>query len=569
MVSLLPAAALMNLNNTRNSLLILLLAAVLSGLIGSCTATQKPDVTGNENEIEQYMQSGFQAYDSNDYDLAQIYFDSAQLLVNEHTDTAKRVKLLFNQTEILKLKGEYDTCLTNYFEAARLSKITSDSSRFALSLYNISCIQYYLGKYQACLNYADSAQALYIALHNDSRVADCYTMMGIAMRKLKSPESLDYLELALHTYEKTEDEENIAIAYNNIANHLTDMGQYAEAADYYHRAVGIQNHGRDDYNLAISLGNYGESLIDVHRFDEARLHIDSSLRMSRRLESKESIEMNFLRLRNYFDAIGSLDSALVMMDSLLEARTRRLEIEGDVLVNTMDKQHKSALSLVESKAEIDHLESARSQAQLILWFIAGISLLLIAGALIIIRKQRQIRAIDRDLHEKEKQAFEAEKALQAHVLQQRETDEQRLRDELEFKRQELIKLSLNVTEREHLLNRLRELASRLEPGEHQTPEQIREIRSLLNNMQDNGKTELNRQIYEINHSFVFQLKSRFPKLSEDDIRLASLLLLDLSSKEIADILCIEAKSVDMKRYRLKKKLEIASDVDLKDFLSGI
>jgi DNA-binding CsgD family transcriptional regulator len=81
--------------------------------------------------------------------------------------------------------------------------------------------------------------------------------------------------------------------------------------------------------------------------------------------------------------------------------------------------------------------------------------------------------------------------------------------------------------------------------------------------------EIYDRIEDMNKSFFFNLKSKYPNLSDDDKRLASLLLIGLSSKEIANILNIEPKSVDMKRYRLKKRLNVESNIDIRTFLEKI
>ena len=48
-----------------------------------------------------------------------------------------------------------------------------------------------------------------------------------------------------------------------------------------------------------------------------------------------------------------------------------------------------------------------------------------------------------------------------------------------------------------------------------------------------------------------------------------MLRLNLSSKEIASIQNISPKSVDMSRYRLRKKLNLAADTELSDYLAEI
>lgn len=70
----------------------------------------------------------------------------------------------------------------------------------------------------------------------------------------------------------------------------------------------------------------------------------------------------------------------------------------------------------------------------------------------------------------------------------------------------------------------------------------------------------------MNPEFSEKLKLKFPKLTKSDIELCSLLKLNLSNKEIAQILNIEYRSVIVKKQRLKKKLNLDSNSDLETFI---
>lgn len=74
-------------------------------------------------------------------------------------------------------------------------------------------------------------------------------------------------------------------------------------------------------------------------------------------------------------------------------------------------------------------------------------------------------------------------------------------------------------------------------------------------------------IHEQNSNFcIHRLTKLFPTITENEKRLASLLHLNLSSKEIASILNISPKSVEMNRYRLRKMLKIISSINLTDYI---
>ena len=84
-----------------------------------------------------------------------------------------------------------------------------------------------------------------------------------------------------------------------------------------------------------------------------------------------------------------------------------------------------------------------------------------------------------------------------------------------------------------------------------------------------GVYKFNANIESLNDSFFLKLNDKYPKLSKNDKRLCALLRLNLSSKEIASIQNISPNSVDVNRYRLRKKLDIDSETDLSEFLNAL
>ncbi|HET8736159.1 MAG TPA: LuxR C-terminal-related transcriptional regulator, partial [Pricia sp.] len=59
---------------------------------------------------------------------------------------------------------------------------------------------------------------------------------------------------------------------------------------------------------------------------------------------------------------------------------------------------------------------------------------------------------------------------------------------------------------------------------------------------------------------------RFPKLTPKDLKLCAYLKMNLSTKEIAPLMGITIRGVEIHRYRLRKKLEMDSSQNLNNFL---
>jgi DNA-binding CsgD family transcriptional regulator len=65
------------------------------------------------------------------------------------------------------------------------------------------------------------------------------------------------------------------------------------------------------------------------------------------------------------------------------------------------------------------------------------------------------------------------------------------------------------------------------------------------------------------------MNQKYPTLTEKEKRLAAYMRLNFSTKDIASILNITTKSVEINRYRLRKKLGIEQGINLYEFILSI
>jgi DNA-binding CsgD family transcriptional regulator len=79
----------------------------------------------------------------------------------------------------------------------------------------------------------------------------------------------------------------------------------------------------------------------------------------------------------------------------------------------------------------------------------------------------------------------------------------------------------------------------------------------------------NKNFDSVHENFMKQLSDRFPNLSKSEKKLCAYLRMDLVSKEIAPLLNISVRGVEISRYRLRLKLELPREVNLTDFLQRL
>ena len=69
--------------------------------------------------------------------------------------------------------------------------------------------------------------------------------------------------------------------------------------------------------------------------------------------------------------------------------------------------------------------------------------------------------------------------------------------------------------------------------------------------------------------FLKRLKEKYPTISPRELDLSTYLLMNMSTKEIAEIMNISSGGVELARYRLRKKLNLTKKENLTGFLMSI
>ncbi len=119
-------------------------------------------------------------------------------------------------------------------------------------------------------------------------------------------------------------------------------------------------------------------------------------------------------------------------------------------------------------------------------------------------------------------------------------------------------------------------------------EMIENIQSILDSEKDFNKlkseikkaikiNEVNKHEWEIfetnlnqiHNEFIINLSKKFPNLTPKDIKLCVYLKMNLSSKEIAPLMNISFRGVELHRYRLRKKLNLTQEDNLSKFLLSL
>lgn len=176
-----------------------------------------------------------------------------------------------------------------------------------------------------------------------------------------------------------------------------------------------------------------------------------------------------------------------------------------------------------------------------------------------------------NLHRLEKQRKTLEEEKERQIKEERiKTMNERLQSDVINKSKELANSTMNLIQKNETLLKIKEelQALRTTPDANLSGRQYQKITHLIDT---HISSDHDWQVFEMNFNqvheqFFKKLKIDFPELTPGDLKLAAYLKMNLSSKEIAPLLNISIRSVENKRYRLRRKLNLDEEVNLTDFM---
>jgi DNA-binding CsgD family transcriptional regulator len=174
-------------------------------------------------------------------------------------------------------------------------------------------------------------------------------------------------------------------------------------------------------------------------------------------------------------------------------------------------------------------------------------------------RRKEEKMIKRNQSQLELKEIEKKQALMT-------IENKRLSEDIEGKNRELAISTMSMIKKNQFLSKIKkDLLS--EGSESRTGSVIKLIDRHLNN-QDDWKF-FEEAFNNADKDFLKKVKELHSSLTNNDLRLCAYLRLNLSSKDIAPLLNISLSSVEIKRYRLRKKMNLSRNEGLTDHLLSL
>lgn len=215
----------------------------------------------------------------------------------------------------------------------------------------------------------------------------------------------------------------------------------------------------------------------------------------------------------------------------------------------------SKLEARDAQLKVSETEQQRAQERT--YFSVGLLLLLVAFFIYTLFRQKKLEKIKRE-------GLIAKQEVLA-------VKQQALDNEVKFKNKQITDFAIHISEKNDLLENIKKKLKNVKAINETHKGIVNETIHYINSDIEHNKEkiQLYQQVDATNDSFRAKLDELYTNLNDKEKKVATMLRLGQTSKQIALQLGISAASVDNYRYNLRKKMEIPKGNSLKDFIKNL
>lgn len=557
----------------------------------SLSLSRKIDYPIGEGFANYYLGAGYYQTIGNN-DSARYYINEA-LNIFEGIQHEEYIVKMNNALGVVEYSsGNYEKAIDYYNEGIAYSRKHKQWDNLANRIGNKSLAYIKKGDYNLGLRYSIESLKLFDSLSEHSneaqlkiRTATASVRVGYAEMGLKNyEEALDYFTRALTIYQETDDKVHQGHTYSDIGNVYSELDQYDNAIDNYLKTLDIAKQNNIPLMEGYVLINLGKVYEEQGQYEKALATLMEGLVLTEKFGTKDDIALNFKQIGHTYLESGDLPHALDYMDKAI-----RLADSIDAAEILSD----SYLSRAEIYSGLGQFQKAfndQKKHQFINDSIFNAKKSQQIEELRVIydteKKEQQIASQNKEivLLEQQEKISTLQKVLLVlflflsligfygirQKLKREKLEKDRIDAELEFKKKQLTTHALHLAQKNEVLEGLKNQAQDLKEQTEAKRGYQQLIRTINFNLQDDNNWEnFARSFEEVHKDFHSKVKAKYPELTSNELRLLALLKMNLSSKEIANILNVSPDGIKKARYRLRKKLGISTEDSLQELALNI
>lgn len=495
-----------------------------------------------------------------------IYYASKVIaMFPEETANDQKATAMFYHSQAEKLLGNFDLSIKNLYDA--LDYVTPGNKELKGQIYALTGALYNkLTDYNKAIEMNEKAISIFKSIGDSISIALCYNDRGIIHYSMNEFQTADqFLQQALAINRARKNLRGISANLNNLCLY---EGNFDEKLGFINEAIIINKNLNSQWSLGENYNNMGKQYFYAKQYDNALQALHKAREVASSIGAKELICDNYEYSSWVYNALGDYKNAykcLMQLHTLskeLQSGSKLRIIEQEISHKRyLDQQRKAEIK--EQAYEIELLK--RNLFTLSVVFVSLIILSIFLYKWYKRRKNMQLMVARYNLEQSEHELAELK-------IRQKELELKSVQNALDNSRQEATSFAVFLHSRNEMLEKIREMIKQGYKMEQQTLiPHLKKVNAFISQYQngDKANSTLLMAVEEKNQEFLQRLVERHPNLTQGEKHLASMLRVNLSTKEIAMLTGNVPKTINMNRYRLRKSLNLSSEEDLTDYLQNI
>jgi DNA-binding CsgD family transcriptional regulator len=409
--------------------------------------------------------------------------------------------------------------------------------------------------------------SLYRSVNDSLNIAGTLTNIAtVHSRRSAFDSAFVYNKRAEVIFQQLKNPKGLVTVYNNLASVCQATNRLEECFQYLTKAYAIaKERGFFDSQVSTLLG-LGDLKLSLAQYESAKKYFSEAQEIAASRYASKLVEV-YKGLSDSERGMKNYDAALHYYDRYVSLKDSVFSKENAMLMSNLRVSHE----LEQKNAEIVLLEKDNKIAKLSrnLIVFAGIAILIILALLIVTLYQKMRK--NRESMIQQKALHDAREAVAQSELEIRKAREEELNRQLEFRNRALTTYTLNLVQKNGMLDEVREIAQEVLKEPQRKESELKKLVKLVDYSFTLDKDWEGFKTYfeQVHPEFFKKLKFNYPDLSATELRLCALIRLSLSIKESASILSISPDSVKVSRHRVRKKLGLTTDDNLTEFINSI
>ncbi|SHJ40042.1 tetratricopeptide repeat protein [Aquimarina spongiae] len=463
-------------------------------------------------------------------------------------------------------QGDLNMALQYLNASHKIYQEIEDKTGLANTRLNIGMVYADLKEYKKAKYYYKQAINEFTALGLKSRIATTFTKIGtMLVEQGQDTEALRYLTDALQMHTDSNFTYGIAEAHGKLGMLYLHKNEIEQA--YYHvkRSMELGSIVSDTDGLTNNLILHGKILRLSGRLEESAAELNKGLQLAKENGLKKYELLAYEELKELKKQHGNPEEVYEFYEQYIILRDSLFNLEKSKQIAYMEFENE----LEKRDKALESLKAQEKKDRLIQYLLLmGTFILAIGGTFIfVIYKQRAQKS--KQLVTKNQELLESAFELSQKKLENAELKQQELKQQLDFKNKELSSYTLNFIKKNEIVQQIQQTIQHIRKSSSvEKNKLIADLNKIVKkNMSiDKDWEDFSRFFEDAHQGFYTQLKSTHPDLSTNDLKICSLIRLNLNVKEMASILGISPDSARTARYRLRKKMKLTPEQEILSYL---